>query len=325
MSDKEKDVNTDGLDDVIEDLSDFASSDEELETHNPDIDEYDKILKELEAADDTPEGDTPGEAKKTDEPEDGDDDGGEPGTEDDDDDARIPKARLDEVIGQRDEFKRTFEEEKQARIAAESKLSQLEERLTKLETGKEEPEQKSSLPLDDLLGGDPQGVVDAFTEDPAKFVANLEARIEARNRMEYEERRAAEEQDKVLRSKLDEFAAAHEDFIPSIPKLGPSLGDNPIHNAISAYYEIVKVPTLEAQITDLQGQVENAKADGIKQGRKEAIEAIRAKGLAATLDGSSNAEPPEPDSELDDTESAGGTRSVLTRTLIERRKAQGVV
>lgn len=315
---KEKDVNTsDGQDVVIEDLNDFASSDEELETHNPDIDEYDAILKALESEDE-PEGDSPGAADTTDEPE-GKDKDAEPGTKDDDD-ARIPKARLDEVIGQRDA-------EKEAREAIEKQYAALEERLARLEKPvqpKEEPASKS-LPLDDLLSGDPQQVVDAFTENPKEFLSNLEARIEARNAEKYEMRRAEEEQTKLLKSHLDQFAAKHEDFISSVPTFGKALGDNPIHNAISAYYEVVKVPALEAQITNLQSQIESAKTEGIKQGRKEAIEAVRAKGLAATLDGSQSAEVPTPDTELDDTEAAGGTRSVLTKHLLERRKAQGVV
>jgi len=318
---KEKDVNTsDGHDEVIEDLNDFASSDEELETHNPDIDEYDAILKELEA-DEEPEGDSPGAAEKTDEPE-GKSKDDAPGTKDDDkDDARIPKTRLDEVISQR-------EAEKEARLIAETKLSTLEERLAKLEASSvrtKEPEPKS-LPLDDLLSsGDPQQVVDAFTENPHEFLSNLEARIEARNAMKYEQMREEEEQTKALKSRLDEFAARHEDFIPAIPQLSKTLGDNPIHNAISAYYEVVKMPALEAQITDLQSKIESARTEGVKQGRKEAIEAVRAKGLAATLDGSHGGEAPTPDSELDNTDEAGGTRNVLTRQLLERRKAQGVV
>lgn len=315
---KEKDVNTEGHDELTEDLSDFASSDEELETHNPDIDEYDEILRQLEASDTTTEDETPGEAKKTDESTEGDDDDEEPGTKDGED-ARIPKSRLDEVISQRDS-------EKNLRLEAEGKIAHLEDRLSRLEAGKKEEPQQTTLPLDDLLSGEPQALVDSFTEDPAGFVKNLEARIEAKNKLEYEQRKVMEESERELRGRLDEFAAKHDDFLSSIPKFGETLTRNPIHNAISAYYEIVKVPALEAQVTDLQGKIEGAKAEGIKQGRKEAIEAIRAKGLAATLDGSSgSAETPAPDSELDDTESAGGIRSVLNKQLVDRRKARGLV
>jgi hypothetical protein len=312
MSDKEKDVNTEGHDEVTEDLSDFASSDEDLETHNPDIDEYDDILKELESSDEPTDDDTPGEAETTDEPEEGDDEGGEPGTKDEEEEQTVPYTRFKEVNDKMREY--------------ETELATMRGRFEAMEKAQpREPEPTpQSLPLDELLSGDPQAIVDSFTEDPAQFLNNLEARIKAQNAREYEERRAIEDQDRMLKSKLDEFASKHDDFIPSVPKLGETLGDNPIHNAISAYYEVVKVPTLEAQITDLQGQIESAKSEGIKQGRKEAIEAIRAKGLAATLDGSSSSEAPAPDTDLDDTESAGGTRNVLTKKLLERRKARGI-
>lgn len=318
-----KDVNMDGIDNVMDDHdAGVGSSANEMETHNLDIDDYDEVIDNAMKS----EGDdTLGEAETTDD---------SPEVEaksSDKDEEMVPKStfkeRLDEVIGQRDEYKSSFEEERLERARIEGRLRALEERL---ESSSKTPEpQAAPNPFEELLQGDAQEILDAMTEDPAGFFRNMQ---EISNRQAREQLRAEEEEKSYydnLRSGLDKFAADHDGFIENIEKMHGVVNENPIHNLVSAYAYEVEIPKLQSEIESVRNEYEEklkaAKAEGIKVGKAEALKEVKAKGGAAVLDGSSSSQGGRVsgDPELEDTNKSGGLLKTLTDQLKRRREQAG--
>lgn len=261
----------------------IGSPADELETHNPDIDDYDDVVADIDAEDDS-EGDPPGGAIKTDEPLEEDDASGE----DEDEEARIPKGRFDEV----NERMKTAEQSLRDReIEWARKEAILEGRLAALERQPEPVEATPEKdPFDDVLEGEPQAILDAFQEDPAAFIRAIQGQAKAATAAEIAEQQAEERYQNALQFELDKFAKDHDDFMPNANKLVEVMNGNPMHNVISAYAYEIEIPALQAQIQEatkgVEDQVKAARAEGIAEGKKQAIKEIQAKGTAAVLDGS---------------------------------------
>ena len=284
MSDETNDqgVNTDDRVTADHDAG-IGSPADELETHNPDIDDYDQVVEDIDSHDDD-EGDPPGGAIKTDEPLESDDDSGD--DEDDDEEARIPKGRLDEVIAERNTLR---EERLQREVDWAREKAILEGRLAALE--RPEPAAAPEKdPFDDVLEGEPQAILDAFQEDPAAFIRAIQGQAKAATAAEIAERQAEEQYHNALQFELDKFAKDHDDFMPNANKLVEIMNGNPMHNVISAYAYEIEIPALQAKIEEatkgVEDQVKAARAEGIAEGKKQAIKEIQAKGSAAVLDGS---------------------------------------
>jgi hypothetical protein len=267
----------------------LGSSAEDMETHNPDIADYDKAIADMDADDDDTD-DSSGGTIKTDEPvvddadasdADKDDDKG-----DDKDEDRIPKSRLDEVIAQRDTKNQELTD---MRVDFARKEAIFEGRLAALE----KPEEKVVVedPFDKVLEGEPQTILDAFTEDPAGFVRQIKAQARVETAAEINEQREHERYDTALQDSLNKFTADHDDFMPNAEKLVKAMDASPIHNVISAYYEEIAIPSLTSQLeeatTGVEEKVAEAKAAGIVEGKKLAIKEIQVKQGATVLDGSS--------------------------------------
>jgi hypothetical protein len=264
----------------------LGSSAEEMETHNPDIDDYDSVIETMDATDDEEE-DPSGGTIKTDESDTSTEDASDAEKDTEKDEARIPKGRFDEVNERMKAAEKTLHERE---VEWARKEAIFEGRLAALEKPEKE-EAPEADPFDEVLSGEPQAILDAFTEDPAGFIRQIQGQARAATAAEIAEKREQERYDAALRSNLDKFTADHEDFMPNAEKLVKIMDDNPIHNAISAYYEEIAVPHLEGQLAEATKGVEDkiaaAKAEGIAEGKKLAIKEIQAKGNAQVLDGSS--------------------------------------
>jgi hypothetical protein len=241
----------------------------------------------MDAEDDDTD-DTSGGTLKTDEPVVDDADASDADDKDDDkEEARIPKSRLDEVIAQRDEKDNALAD---MRVDFARKEAILEGRLAALERPTEEAASVAD-PFDEVLEGEPQAILDAFTADPKGFVRSIQAQAKEATTAEISQRRESERYDTALQDGLTKFTADHDDFMPNADKLVKIMDDSPIHNVISAYYEEIALPLLASQLEEatkgVEDKVAEAKADGIVEGKKLAIKEIQAKQGATVLDGSS--------------------------------------
>jgi hypothetical protein len=290
MSDEtvSEDVNA-GEDRVTDDHdAGLGTSAEDMETHNPDIADYDKVIADMDA-EDGEEDEASGGTVNTDDSDttDADASDADKDTKDDKDEPRIPRARLNEVLEREREQAKTFHDKE---LEWARKEAIFEGRLAALEKPVEEVEPVVD-PLDDILKGEPQEVLDAFTADPTGFVRMIQTQAKAQGAAEIQARREEERRQSSLTSAMDKFAADHEDFMPNAEKLVSAMNDSPIHNAISAYYEEIAVPLLRSQLEEatkgVEDKVSAAKAEGIAEGKKLAIKEIQAKGNAQVLDGSS--------------------------------------
>jgi hypothetical protein len=333
MSEKadEKGVNTSSEDEVIDNRMDDAdagigSPADEMETHNLDIDDYDEILEAIEKDEDESSGDSEktDDSTSTDEgsSEDEDSEG-----DDGDDPPRIPKSRFDEVNTQKNEYKDQLETERIERARLEGRLNALETQLAV--HGKEATEETVTNPFEELLGGEPQEILDALQEDPAKFFKQMRdaSDEQARKKLAIETSEKAAQD--ALFAGLDKFAEEHDGFTDELHRLERVMTQDPIHNLVSAYAYEVEIPALKTQLEeatkDVDARIEAARAEGIKQGKVEAVKAIRAKSAAGVLDGSASTQGGKPsvDPDLDDTEKGGGLRQILTDKLLRRREAAG--
>lgn len=327
MSDavEEKGVNNDGVDNRMDDAdAGIGSPADEMETHNLDIDDYDKII---ENANKSEEEEASGETEKTDESTE-DDSEGSSEKEEEEEKARVPKSRLDEVIGQRKQYEEDLATERAERARErayfEGRLHALEQSLKP-----EANEEPQTSPFENLLSGEPQEILDALQENPAEFFSNLQAASHAKAQAEL---RAEQEEQKYyadLRQGLDAFAADHDGFMENIQKMGEVVDSNPIHNLVSAFAYEVEIPAMkkahEEALASAKGDLEAAKAEGIKIGKAEALKEFKAKGAAAVLDGSQLTQGGKVsgDPELHDTEKSGGLRKVIIDNLLKRRAAKG--
>jgi hypothetical protein len=296
-----------------------------MDTHNPDIDDYDKVIDEMDAEGDDTD-DSSGGTKKTDDSDaDADASDADKDDKDDKDEPRIPRTRLNEVIEREKEAAKAHHT-KELEWAADR--ARLEARLDALE--KAEPEPQKSDPLDDILKGEPQQVLDAFTEDPAAFVRMIQNQAKAQAAEDVAVQQATERETKALQTALDSFTAEHDDFMPNADKLVAAMDRNPIHNAISAYAYEIEIPALKASLEEATQGVEDkvaaAKAEGIAEGKKEAIKEIQAKGNATVLDGSSASQSGGKANAGADLETGGDgvkLREILTKELLKKRAATG--
>jgi hypothetical protein len=327
MSDETLDVNA-GDEEVIDNVTDdhdagIGSSTDEMESHQLDIDDYDEVIDNANAF---AEGETLGEAKTTDDPT---ETAESESTETTEEEANIPKSRLDKVIGERNT-------EREARIADQANWNRekgiLEGRLQALERGLTTPEVKPEpvvSPFEQVMSGEPQEIIDALQANPAEFFSNLKSAAEA----DAQAKITADNEEKAyyesLRQGLDSFAAEHEGFREKVGEMSSIVDSNPIHNLVSAFAYEVEIPALKAAhaeaLTKATGDLEAAKAEGIKLGKAEALKDFQAKGAAATLDGSQSVEGSRvtPQPELEDTEKSGGIRAILTKNLLNRRAGKG--
>lgn len=289
MSDaaEDKDVNISGDRVTYDHDAGLGSSAEDMETHNPDMADFDEVLSGLDTHEDDAD-DTSGGTLSTDDSDDSDDeDSGDSTTQDDDKDKPlIPRTRLNEVIAERDEERR-MRQEKEVEWARKEAI--FEGRLAALE--KTENDESAAVdPFDEVLAGEPQDILNAFQEDPAGFLSSFKAQAKAEATAELNQRRADEQFQASLAEGLDKFSSEHEDFIPNTDKLIGIMNSNPIHNAISAYAYGIEIPALAAKLEEATKGVDDkiaaAKAEGISEGRKAAIKEIQAKGAANVLDGS---------------------------------------
>lgn len=330
MSDETKGVNTDSEEVIETDMSGvnnvtddhdagIGSPADEMETHNPDIDDYDEIIAnaDADAEEASGETETTGESDEAEETS---------GTEDEEE-ARIPKSRLDEVIAQRD-AKDAELNELRTEIARERGI--MEGRLQALENAQTTvmPEDTAD-PFEELLQGEPQEIIDALQENPAEFFTNMRKASEAKAQANIAAQREEEKYYEDLRNGLDAFAADHEGFMENVEKMHGVVNDSPIHNLVSAFAYEVEIPAMQAAheeaLAKATGDLKAAKAEGIKIGRAEAMKEFKAKGNAAVLDGSQSTQGAKTvvDPEISDTEKSGGLAKVLTDKLLKRRAASG--
>jgi len=330
MSDKDKDVNNgEGVDNLIHDQdADVGSSTDDLETHNPDVDDYDEIIKLMDDDDDDSSGGTENADDSNSDDTDV-DEGKDKDGDDDDEPKAVPYERFKEV----NDKMRKYEEELSGERTARSKLEGRMELMEKMLEGKsDDPDTKevTPLPLDDILSNEnPQAILDAFQENPADFLKNYEQRITQLNKQRAEEENAEKEYYSTIHNALDEFGKENEDFHQNIDKLVGIVQEKPHHNVVSAYYETVTIPALKAELEssgkDIESKLEEAKKEGFKEGRKKTIEEIRAKGGASVLDGSSSSEGgdrgnPEV-ADLKNIKDRDELVSHLTQKLIKKRSA----
>jgi hypothetical protein len=320
------DVNADVVDNVTDDHNaGLGTSAEDMETHNPGIEDYDKVIGEMDAAEDE-EDDSSGGTIKTDDSDtsDADASGADEDKEEDKEEARIPKSRLDEVIAQRD---KKDEELTNLKVDMARQTAILEGRLAALE--RPEPEAAPVVdPLDEILKGEPQAVLDAFTEDPAGFIRMVQSQARAETTTSIHRQREEEAYQRALNEGLHKFGADHEDFMPNAERLMEVVNSDPLHNIISAYAYEIEIPLLKSQIEEatkgVEDKVAQAKAAGIVEGKKAAIKEIQAKGNATVLDGSSASQSGGKANIGLETGGDGTTlREQLTKELLAKRAATG--
>lgn len=335
MSDKAiDDVNAD---DVVEDniMDDhdagLGPSAKDMETHNPDIADYDDVIATMDAADDD-KVDSSGGTVKTDDTGDSDadasgadkDDG--KGKDDDKDEPRIPRSRLNEVIEREREAAKAHhaKELEWARKEAifEGRLAALEKPVADVAPVVD--------PLDEILKGEPQAVLDRFTEDPAGFIRMVQNQAKAEAALSIQQKREQETYQSALNTGLDEFGKERADFLPNAQRLVGIMKSNPIHNVISAYAYEIEIPALKAQLDEatkgMEDKIAAAKAEGIAEGKKEAIKEIRAKGSATVLDGSSAKQSGGRANAGQHLETGGDPtklREQITKELLAKRAATG--
>jgi hypothetical protein len=293
MSDEpnDQDVNTgDGEDRVTDDHdAGLGSSAEDMETHNPDIADFDKVIADMDAQDDDTD-DASGGTVNTDDSGADDAAASDADDKDDKDEAKIPRARLNEVI-EREKTTIAAHHEKELDWARKEAI--FEGRLAALEKPADAVASEPD-PLDTILQGEPQQVLDAFTSDPTGFVNMIKAATRAETTIDINTKREEERHTKNLTTELDKFKAERDDFMSSAPKLMEIMDSNPIHNAISAYAYEIEIPALAAKLEtatkDMDTKIADAKAEGIVEGKKLAIKEIQVKGNAAVLDGSGAAQ-----------------------------------
>jgi hypothetical protein len=323
MSDEKTDVNA-GEEEVIDNVTDdhhagIGASADENESHQLDIDDYNEVI---ENADKHAEGEASGEAETTDEPT----KDAESESTDEEEEAKIPKERLDKVITERNTER---EERTKDQAAWNREKGVLEGRLQALErTATPETAAPVVSPFDQVMTGEPQEIIDALQSNPAEFFQNLKASAEADAQAKIEAKSEEKTYYDNLRRGLDSFAADHDSFRENVEAMGVVVDSNPIHNLVSAFAYEVQIPAMEAShkeaLTKATGDLEAAKAEGIKVGKAEALKDFKAKGSAATLDGSQStvgANVQEP--ELEDTKKSGGLRNILVSKLNARRESRG--
>jgi flagellar biosynthesis/type III secretory pathway protein FliH len=298
----------------------IGSSADDNESHQLDIDDYDEVI---ENADKHAEGEASGETETTDDPA-----KDAEGESTEGDEAKIPKERLDEVI-----LERNTEREERATDKAEwaKKEAYFEGRLQALESGKQTTEEVAEVvsPFDQILEGEPQQIIDALQANPAEFFTNLRESAEAKAAKSITAANEEKQYYDNLRTGLDKFGADHEGFMDNIEQMHGVMGKNPIHNLVSAFAYEIEIPALksahEKALATATGDLEAAKAEGVKIGKAEALKDFQSKGAAATLDGSQSVEGAKvtPQPELEDTEKSGGIRAILTKNLLTRRAGKG--
>jgi hypothetical protein len=334
MSDetKDQDVNTDGVDNVTDDHNaGLGSSAEDMETHNPDIADYDKAIADMDADDDDTD-DASGGTKKTDDSDDTDVDASDADDKDKDkdvddvDEPKIPRSRLNEVIAKGEDAAKVHHARE---VEWARKEAIFEGRLAALEKPVEDAAPVVD-PLDEILKGEPQAVLDRFTEDPAAFVRMIQSQAKAETTMSVQKQREEEAYNTSLTTELDKFRDEHDDFMPNAPKLVEIMNTNPIHNVISAYAYEFQIPALKSQLEEVtkgtDDKVAAAKAEGIVEGKKEAIKEIQAKGSATVLDGGGSVQTGGKANAGSDLNTGGDPvklREKLTADLLKRRAAQG--
>jgi len=326
------DVNADDVveDNVMDDHdAGLGSSAEDMETHNPDIADYDKAIADMDASDDD-EVDTSGGTVNTDDAADSDADASDADKDDKDkdddkDEPRIPRSRLNEVILKGEEAAKAHHEKE---LEWARKEAIFEGRLAALE----KPVATDPVvdPLDEILKGEPQAVLDKFTEDPAAFIRMVQDQAKQETTTSIQAQREEANYQKALTAGLDKFRDDHEDFMPNAQKLVGIMDSNPIHNVISAYAYEIEIPALTAKLEEATQGVEDkiaaARAEGVAEGKKEAIKEIQAKGNATVLDGSSAKQSGGKANAGAHLETGGdGTklRETITADLLKSRAAQG--
>ena len=311
-----QDVNNElGEDRTTEDhQAGIGPSADEMESHNLDLDDFDEAVAEIEAFDKEGE-ETPGVAETTDE-----------STSEDEVSSEEEAGKETPADVPYDRFKEVNDLKNQQAID----IARLEGRLEAMQAQPVQPEvpvETPPLPLDDILGQEHQVVLDAFQENPADFLTKLQERTTAIALQHVAAQQEEERSYQAMSQSLEAFATDHEDFMPNMDKLVVAMQSDPKQNAISAYYEMFTIPGLiathETQVKDLEGKLATAKEEGIKEGKEKAIAEIRAKGGAATLDGSQSTQGGvvTPDPELTDTEKSGGLRKIITERLKRKREA----
>jgi hypothetical protein len=314
-------IDTDYVDNVTDDHdAGIGASADDNESHQLDIDDYDEVIAN---ADKHAEGETSGETETTD------DSAAEASESTEEGEAKIPKERLDEVITERN-----TEREERAKDKAEwaKKEAYFEGRLQALEqpgtTSTEEVAEVVS-PFDKILEGEPQEIIDALQSNPAEFFTNMKEAAESKAQANITAANEEKQYYANLRSGLDEFAAGHDGFMDVIEQMHGVMGKNPIHNLVSAFAYEVEIPALktahEEALAKATGDLEEAKAEGVKIGKAEALKDFQAKGASAVLDGSQSVEGAKvsPNPELENTEKSGGIRAILTKHLLTRRAGTG--
>jgi hypothetical protein len=325
MSEETTDVKA-GEEEVIDNVTDdhhagIGASADENESHQLDIDDYDEVIANADAHAD---GETLGEAETTDEPA---EEESSESTEDKEE-AKIPKERLDKVITERNTEREERAEDK-ATWARERGV--LEGRLQALErTAIPETELEPVVsPFDKMMDGEPQEIIDALQSNPAEFFQNLKASAEADAQAKIEAKTEEKAYYDRLRTGLDSFADKHDGFRESVNAMGAIVDNDPTHNLISAFAYEVQIPKMieehKGELAKATGDLEAAKAEGVKLGKAEALKDFQAKGAAAVLDGSQSVEGAKvtPQPELEDTAKSGGIRAILTKHLNERRAGKG--
>jgi hypothetical protein len=333
MSDKTviDDVNADDVvvDNVMDDHdAGLGSSAEDMETHNPDMADFDKVIADMDATEDDKD-DSSGGTENTDDSGTSDDDasGADEDKDKKDDDVDkplIPRSRLNEVID-REKAAEKVHHEKELQWARQEAI--FEGRLAALEKPAEAAAPVVD-PLDDILKGEPQEVLDAFTSDPTGFVNMIKAATRAETTVDINTKREEEAWNQALNSGLKKFGDEHEDFMPNAERLVAVMDADPLHNIISAYAYEIEIPLLKSQIEEatkgMEDKVTEAKAAGITEGKKLAIKEIQAKGNATVLDGSAaNQTGGKANVGLETGGDGTSLREQLTAELLAKRAATG--
>jgi hypothetical protein len=303
----------------------LGTSAEDMETHNPDIDEYDRVINDMDASDGE-EDDSSGGTENTDDSDtsDADASGAEEDKDDDKDAPRIPRSRLNEVI-EREKAAEKAHHAKELEWARKEAI--FEGRLAALEKPAEEAAPVVD-PMDEILKGEPQAILDAFTEDPAAFIRMVQSQARTETATSIQQQREEEAYQQALNSGLQKFGEDHEDFMPNAERLVEVVEKNPLHNIISAYAYEIEIPLLKSQIEEatkgVEDKVAEAKAAGIVEGKKAAIKEIQAKGNASVLDGSAaNQSGGKANVGLETGGDNTSLREQLTKELLAKRAASG--
>jgi hypothetical protein len=303
----------------------LGTSAEDMETHNPDIDEYDRVINDMDASDGE-EDDSSGGTENTDDSDtsDADASGADEDKDDDKDAPRIPRSRLNEVI-EREKAAEKAHHAKELEWARKEAI--FEGRLAALEKPAEEAAPVVD-PMDEILKGEPQAILDAFTEDPAAFIRMVQSQARTETATSIQQQREEEAYQQALNSGLQKFGEDHEDFMPNAERLVEVVEKNPLHNIISAYAYEIEIPLLKSQIEEatkgVEDKVAEAKAAGIVEGKKAAIKEIQAKGNASVLDGSAaNQSGGKANVGLETGGDNTSLREQLTKELLAKRAASG--